>query len=103
MYAVIRTGGKQYRVEPEETIEVEALPGKVGDPVSFSEVLAVRTDDEKMVSGREAAGASVAGRIVAQGRGPKVRVMKYKKTNQYKIFTGHRQSFTAVEVSEIKL
>jgi large subunit ribosomal protein L21 len=56
-----------------------------------------------MLSGSEAAGASVAGRIVAQGRGPKVRVMKFKKTNQYKIFTGHRQNFTAVEVSEIKL
>jgi large subunit ribosomal protein L21 len=103
MYAVIRSGGKQYRVSAGETIQVETLPGKVGDPVSFSEVLAVRTDDAKMLSGSEAAGASVAGRIVAQGRGPKVRVMKFKKTNQYKIFTGHRQNFTAVEVSEIKL
>jgi large subunit ribosomal protein L21 len=103
MYAVIRSGGKQYRVAPGDTIQVETLPGKVGDPISFSEVLAVRTDDQKMVSGRDAASASVAGRIVAQGRGPKVRVMKFKKTNQYKIFTGHRQNFTAVEVGEIKL
>ena len=103
MYAVIRSGGKQYRVATGETIRVETLPGKVGDVVSFGEVLAVRTDDKKMLSGTGAAGAKVTGRIVAQGRGPKVRVMKFKKTNQYKIFTGHRQNFTAIEVGEIEL
>jgi large subunit ribosomal protein L21 len=103
MYAVIRSGGKQYRVAPGETIRVETLPGKVGDVVSFGEVLAVRVDDKRMVSGSGASGAKVTGRIVAQGRGPKVRVMKFKKTNQYKIFTGHRQNFTAIEVGEIEL
>jgi large subunit ribosomal protein L21 len=103
MYAVIRSGGKQYRVAPGETIQVEKLPGKVGDAVTFGEVLAVRGDDQTTLAGPAAAKASVAGKIVAQGRGPKVRVMKFKKTNQYKIFRGHRQDYTAVEVSEIKV
>jgi large subunit ribosomal protein L21 len=103
MYAVIRTGGKQYRVAPGETIRVERLPGKVGGKVAFEDVLAVRTDEAKMLTGKEASAAKVTGKIVAQGRGPKVKVMKFKKTNQYKILRGHRQNYTAVEVSDIAL
>jgi large subunit ribosomal protein L21 len=102
MYALIRAGGKQYRVSPGDRIEVESLPGNVGDAVEFGEVLAVRTDD-KMVTGKAAAQASVAGRIVGQVRGPKLRVLKFKTGGQYKIQRGHRQSLTSVEVGEIKL
>jgi large subunit ribosomal protein L21 len=102
MYALIRTGGKQYRVSPGDRIEVESLPGKVGDAVEFADVLAVRTD-EKMITGKPAAQASVSGKIVAQTRGPKLTVLKYKKTRQYKIQRGHRQHLTSVEVGEIKL
>ena len=104
MYAVIRYGGKQYRAEPGKTIKVERLEGKVGSKVTFSgeDVLAVRTD-EKLVSGKEAASAKVTGHIVEQGRHPKVLVMKYKNTNQYRIRRGHRQNFTAIEVNEIKV
>jgi large subunit ribosomal protein L21 len=102
MYALIRAGGKQYRVSPGDRIEVESLTGKVGDAVEFNDVVAVRTDD-KMITGKAAAQASVAGRIVGQVRGPKLRVLKFKKTNQYKIQRGHRQNLTAVEVGEIKL
>ncbi len=103
MYAVIRTGGKQYRVAPGETIEVERLPGKVGGKVTFSDVLAVRTDEQKLLTGAEAAKTQVTGKIVEHGRGPKLTVMKYRKTKQYKIVRGHRQGYTAVEVSDIKL
>jgi large subunit ribosomal protein L21 len=103
MYAVIRSGGKQYRVEPGATIQVENLPGKVGGKVTFDEVLAVRTDDKKLVAGSHAAKAKVTGKIVAQGRHPKRLVIKFRKTKQYKITRGHRQGFTAVEVSDIKL
>jgi large subunit ribosomal protein L21 len=103
MYAVIRSGGKQYRVAPGDKIQVETLPGSVGDVVEFTEVVAVRTDEEKMLTGKAAANAVVSGKIVAQGRGPKVHVLKFKKTNQYKIMRGHRQNHTAVEVGEIKL
>lgn len=103
MYAVIRSGGKQYRVEPGETIQVEKLDGKVGGKVTFEDVLAVRTDDEKIVSGEEAAKAKVVGKILSHGRGPKLKVLKFKKTRQYKIQRGHRQGYTAVQVSDIQL
>ncbi len=103
MYAVIRSGGKQYRVAPGETIQVERLEGKVGGKVTFSDVLAVRTDDAKMLAGPQAAKTKVIGKIVAHGRHPKRIVLKFKRTNQYKITRGHRQGFTAVEVSDIHL
>jgi len=103
MYAIIRNGGKQYRVAPGETVEVERLPGKVGKEITFADVLAVRTDEEKLVTGPEAARARVTGRIVRQGRHPKQVVMKYRKTKQYKIVRGHRQNYTAVEVRAIEL
>lgn len=102
MYALIRTGGKQYRVSPGDRIEVEYLPGKVGDAVEFHEVLAVRTDD-KMITGKAAAQARVSGKIVKRVRGPKLTVLKFKTNNQYKIQRGHRQHLTSVEVGEIKL
>jgi large subunit ribosomal protein L21 len=102
MYAVIRYGGKQYRVEPGATVKVERLEGKVGSKVTFSgeDVLAVRTD-EKFLSGKDAAVAKVTGRIIEQGRHPKVMVLKFKKTNQYRIKRGHRQDYTAIEVKDI--
>src|SRR5208283_4236083 len=93
MYAVIQTGGKQYRVAPGDTIRIERVSGEVGEQVKFGTVLAVS----------DASNASVTGKIVSQGRGKKLTVLKFKKTNQYKIQRGHRQNFTAVEVSEIKL
>ncbi|MBI3668164.1 MAG: 50S ribosomal protein L21 [Acidobacteria bacterium] len=103
MYAVIRSGAKQYRVAPGDTIKVERMPGKVGGKVTFDEVLAVRTDEEKLLTGEAAAGAKVTGKIVEQGRHPKLTVMKYRKTKQYKIIRGHRQNYTAVEVSDIQI
>jgi large subunit ribosomal protein L21 len=102
MYAVIRSGGKQYRVAPGETVRVEKLEGKVGGKVTFDDVLAVQTDENKLVAGPGAAKAKVTGKILGHVRGPKHLVMKYKRTNQYKITRGHRQGYTAVEVSDIK-
>ena len=103
MYAVIQSGGKQYRVAPGDTVRIEKLPGKVGSKVTFDRVLAVHTDDKKVVAGAEAAKATVTGKILGLVKGPKLTVLKFKKTNQYKIQRGHRQHYTAVEVSEIKL
>lgn len=103
MYAVIRSGGKQYRVEPGATIEVERLDGNVGGKVTFDEVLAVRTDEKKMLTGGDAAKAKITGKIVKHVRGPKVKVLKYKTGGQYKIQRGHRQGYTAVQVGEIQL
>ena len=103
MYAIIRSGGKQYRVTPGETVKVETLPGKIGGKVTFGEVLAVHGDDAKMLAGKDAASAKVTGKIVAQGRHKKLTVLKFKTGGQYKIQRGHRQNYTAVEVSEIAL
>jgi large subunit ribosomal protein L21 len=103
MYAVIRTGGKQYRVEPGKTIRVERLEGKVGGKVTFDEVLAVRNDDKKFASGSDIAKAKVIGKIVAQDRGPKMLTLKYKTGGQYNIKRGHRQNYTSVEVSDIQI
>lgn len=103
MYAVIRSGGKQYRVEPGVTIEVERLEGKVGGKVTFDDVLAVRTDEKKVLTGEDAAKAKITGKIVTHVRGPKLQVLKYKTGGQYKIQRGHRQGYTAVQVGEIQL
>jgi large subunit ribosomal protein L21 len=100
MYAVIRSGGKQYRVEPGATIEVERLEGKVGGKVTFDDVIAVRTDEKKIVAGAK---AKVIGKIVGHTRGPKLRVTKYKTGGQYQIQRGHRQNLTSVEVSDIQI
>jgi large subunit ribosomal protein L21 len=106
MYAVIRSGGKQYRVEAGKTVRVERLDGKVGGKVTF-DVVAVRTDGKddakKFASVAEAAKAKVTGKIVGHVRGPKQKVLKFKTGGQYKIQRGHRQGYTSVEVSEISL
>jgi large subunit ribosomal protein L21 len=101
MYAVIRSGGKQYRVEPGKTIQVENLEGNVGGKVTFEDVLSVRTDEKKFVD--DIAKVKVIGKIVEQGRGPKLKVMKFKTGGQYKILRGHRQGYTAVQVSDIQI
>ncbi|MGB9434039.1 MAG: 50S ribosomal protein L21 [Candidatus Acidiferrum sp.] len=103
MYAVIKTGGKQYRVAPGDTIRIESVKGDVGEQVKFGTVLAVQTEDKKMLAGSDASEATVTGKIVEQGRGKKLTVLKFKKNRQYKIQRGHRQNYTAVQVSEIKL
>jgi large subunit ribosomal protein L21 len=103
MYAVIRSGGKQYKIAPGETVEVEKLDGKVGGKVTFDDIVAVRTDENKFLSGDKAAKAKITGKIVAHGRAPKRVVIKFKTGGQYKITRGHRQGFTAVEVSDISL
>jgi len=103
MYAVIRSGGKQYRVEPGETIQVERLEGKVGGKITFEDVIAIRTDEKKILGGEYAAKAKVTGKIVKHGRGPKLKVLKFKTGGQYKIQRGHRQGYTAVQVGEIQL
>jgi large subunit ribosomal protein L21 len=103
MYAIVRSGGKQYRVAPGETIKVETIPGKVGGKVVFGEVLGVGTDDNKLVTGKDAASAKVTGKIVHQDRHPKIIVLKFKTGGQYKIRRGHRQNYTAVQVNEIAL
>jgi large subunit ribosomal protein L21 len=101
MYAVIETGGKQYRVTPGESVEVEKLPGEVGAEVEFSRVLAVCREDNSLLAGPDAGAATVKGTITAHGLGDKVIVFKFKRKKQYKRTIGHRQAFTRVQVNEI--
>jgi len=100
MYAVIETGGKQYRVTPGASVEVETLSGNVGDAVEFDRVLAV-VDGDSLAAGAKVASARVKGTIAAHGRGDKVIVFKFKRKKQYKRTIGHRQNYTRVNVSEI--
>jgi large subunit ribosomal protein L21 len=101
MYAVIESGGKQYRVAPGGTIAVEKLPGEVGTEVEFTKVLAVSKGGGEMLAGAALEGARVKGTITAHGRGEKVIVFKFKRKKQYKRTQGHRQAYTEVKVSEI--
>ncbi|HSS96275.1 MAG TPA: 50S ribosomal protein L21 [Terriglobales bacterium] len=98
MYAVIRAGGKQYRVAPGDVIRVESLQCTDGK-VAFGDVLAV-SGSEGQIS-KPGADVHVAGEIVDQGRGAKVIVFHYKRKKQYKKLQGHRQNFTAVRITEI--
>src|ERR1700746_3935997 len=102
MYAVIKSGGKQYRVAPGDTIRVESVSGEVGEQVKFGSILSVHTDDQKILSGGDASKATVTGKIVEQGRGKEGTVLKFKRTIQYKNKRAHRQNYTAVQVSDIK-
>ena len=101
MYAVIKTGGKQYRVKPGDTVHVEKLVGEPGSSVEFGEVLLL-SDSENVAVGRpHIHGAKVSGEIVSHGRGKKVIVFKFKRRKDYRRKNGHRQDFTAVKINEI--
>lgn len=101
MYAVIETGGKQYRVQPGDTVVVEKLPGSAGDAVEFDQVLLLSDDDNVAVGRPVIDGARVTGQIVEQGRDKKVIVYKFKRRKDYRRKYGHRQSFTAVKINDV--
>src|SRR6266852_9546039 len=98
MYAVIRAGGKQYKVSPGDVVRVEKVNGTGGN-VEFADVLAVSSEAGSVV--RPGAEARVTGQIVDQGRGNKILVFHLKRKKQYKKMRGHRQDFTAVRITEI--
>ena len=98
MYAVIRTGGKQYRVAPGDTLKIETTAHDNGS-VEFSDVLAVSGEEGKFES--ELGGAKVLASVVGQGRGEKILVFKLKRKKQYKKMQGHRQNFVEVKINEI--
>jgi large subunit ribosomal protein L21 len=100
-HAVIKTGGKQYRVAEGETIQVEKLAGSPGDKVQFGEVLMLAGDTPKFGTPL-VSGATIEGEIVAQGRGEKLIVFKFRRRKRYRRKAGHRQSFTAVRITSIK-
>jgi large subunit ribosomal protein L21 len=106
MYAVIATGGKQYRVAPGETIRVERLNDDAGNArtdgaITFDEVLLVADGEKVQVGTPTVPGAKVSAEIVENGRGKKLLIYKYRRRKGYRRKTGHRQPFTAVKITAI--
>lgn len=102
MYAVVRSGGKQYRVSPGASFRVERMAGDVGSKVTLSDVLLVGDDNSVKVGAPRLAGASVTGTIVSQDRAAKVRTFKQKRRKGYRRTYGHRQDYTEIRVDQIQ-
>ena len=101
MYAVIRTGGKQYKVAPQDVLQIEKIEGAAGEPVSFSDVLMVTGEGGPTFGAPLVSGAAVSAEVVEQGRGPKVIIFKKKRRQNYRRKKGHRQELTTVRILEI--
>ena len=105
MIAVIKTGGKQYKIEEKEILKIEKITGKVGDNIEFKEVLLVSDEEGKdvKVGTPILSGVEVSAEILEQGRAKKVSVIKYKPKIRYKRNVGHRQLFTKIQIESIKI
>ena len=101
MYAIIKTGGKQYRVAAGDTIKVETLNAEVGSPVTLSEVLAVSDGNELKVGAPFVEGASVTATVVSHGRHDKVRIFKMRRRKHSIKSAGHRQNYTELKIDSI--
>jgi len=103
MYAVVKTGGKEYRVSKGDLIRVEKLEGKVGDQVELKDVLMVSKEGETQFGTPHLASVVIKGEIVQEGKGKKVLTYKMKKRKNYRRFKGHRQAYTHLKVNDINL
>ncbi len=103
MYAVVKSGGKEYRVSKGDIIRLEKLQGKVGDQVTLNDVLMVSQDGEVKVGAPRLANTVVTGEIVQQVKGKKVLIFKMKRRKNYRRLKGHRQQYTYLKVNEIQL
>jgi large subunit ribosomal protein L21 len=102
MYAVIQTGGKQYRVEKGDVIKIEKLDGETGQPVDFDEVLMVSDGESQKLGTPIVAGAKVVGEILEQARDKKIFILKFKRRKHHMKRQGHRQYYTAVRITDIE-
>jgi len=102
MYAVVNSGGKQYKVQQGQILRVEKIPGDVGNPVTFERVLMFSDGENVSIGQPELEDVAVEGHIVEQGKAKKIIVFKYKKRKRYRRKKGHRQEFTAVLIDGIK-
>ncbi|MEA3464171.1 MAG: 50S ribosomal protein L21 [Patescibacteria group bacterium] len=99
--AIIKTGGKQYKVKKGQNIKIEKLSAKDGAKIKFDTLLVASTDGKEVNMGKPSLGEKVEGKIMEQGRDKKVKVVKYKSKIRYKRTLGHRQAFTKVEILKI--
>lgn len=102
-YAIVQTGGKQYRVHTGDTFRVETLPGDEGDLIELEDVRMVSEDGDVKLGTPSIAGAKVTAEIIGNGRGKKVIVFKYKAKTRYRRKNGHRQNYTDLRVTDISL
>lgn len=102
MYAVIRTGGKQYRVAPGDSVEVEKLDGDVGDTITLDDVLLVADGDSVTIGQPQVDGAKVSAKITGQYRGNKILVFRYRPKKRIRVRRGHRQYLTRLEIGAIE-
>lgn len=102
MYAVVATGGKQYKVEEGDILRVEKLTGDVGSQIAFDNVLIFSDGENVKIGQPDVDGVTVHGQIVAQGKNKKILVFKYKRRKRYRRKQGHRQPFTAVRIDRIE-
>ncbi len=103
MYAIIETGGKQYRVSEGSVCKVEKLPAAPGEEVTFEKVLFIKNGEQAEPGSPYVTGARVSGKVLLQGKGKKIIVFKFKPKNNYRRKQGHRQPFTAVSIEKIQL
>ncbi|WP_263078259.1 50S ribosomal protein L21 [Endozoicomonas sp. Mp262] len=101
MYAVIRTGGKQYRVAEGETLKVEKLEAAAGDSIELNDILLIANGEEVKVGAPVVDGAKVTAEVVSHGRGPKVKIIKFKRRKHHRKQMGHRQWFTELKITGI--
>lgn len=101
-YAIVETGGKQYRVQPGDVLRIEKLKANEGDSIVLDKVLAVSQDGKLTVGNPYVEGAKVTATVKAQGKAPKIIVFKYHNKTNYRRKTGHRQPFTAVTIEKIE-
>jgi large subunit ribosomal protein L21 len=102
VYAIVRSGGKQYRVEPGDTVRLDRLEAGVGSTVTLGDVLLVGGEGELRVGTPRLENAAVVGTVVEEGRDAKIRVFKFKRRKHYRRTRGHRQAFTAVRIERVE-
>jgi large subunit ribosomal protein L21 len=102
MYAVIKTGGKQYKVSPGDVVRVECLPAEAGDTIEINEVYMVSDGDKVNIGKPTLPSAKVTAEVVGEGRGEKLLIFKHRRRKGYRKTIGHRQNFTAIRIKEIK-
>ena len=100
-YAVIRTGGKQYRVKPGDRLRIEKIEGEKGASVEFADVLMIGGEGTPVLDKAGLEGKKVGGRVLRHGRGPKIDILKFKRRKGYQKRMGHRQDFTEVEITSV--
>lgn len=98
MFSIIQTGGKQYIVKPGDKIQVETLPGEAGSTITFDQVLMTGDSKSYQLGKPFLAGVTVTGKILKQGRGKKIHILKYKAKSKYRRKAGHRQAYTEIEI-----